>query len=83
MRPAHVRGKGDVSRPEIVLARRRQLDMSMWNDQARRLFASGEQGQTLVEYALILVLISIGTLAALTSLKDSVSGVFSEVGSML
>ena len=50
---------------------------------ARRLLAGCEQGQTLVEYALILVLISIGTLAALTFLKDAIAGVFSQVGNML
>ncbi len=59
------------------------MDLSTWNDQARRLLAAGEQGQTLVEYALIIVLISIGTIAAMTFLKESISGLFSEVGSML
>jgi hypothetical protein len=29
------------------------VNLSSWNGQARRLLASGEKGQTLVEYALI------------------------------
>ena len=48
--------------------------------QAQRLLGTGEQGQTLVEYALIIVLISIGTFAALTFMKNALVGVFSQIG---
>jgi hypothetical protein len=40
------------------------VNLSSWNDQARRLLASGEEGQALVEYALISVVSSTGTLAS-------------------
>ena len=55
----------------------------MSNDQARRLLVSGEQGQTLVEYEFIIIRISIGTSAALTFMRESISGPLSQVGSML
>ena len=42
-----------------------------------------DEGQTLVEYALIIVTISIGVTAAMLFLKDQISGVFSEIGSTL
>ena len=42
-----------------------------------------EEGQTLVEYALILVTISIGVTAAMLFLRDEIAGVFSRIGSAL
>ena len=42
-----------------------------------------EEGQTLVEYGLILAFIAILCLAALTFLKGQITGVFSQVGSSL
>ena len=39
-----------------------------------------QQGQTLVEYALILALVALTATAALTFLFDSVDEVFSEIG---
>jgi Flp pilus assembly pilin Flp len=59
------------------------MNPSTSDHQARRLLAGGEHGQTLVEYALILVLISMGTVAAMTFLKDAIAGVFSQVGNTL
>jgi len=38
-----------------------------------------EEGQTLVEYALIIALIAVLLVVSLTSLKDGISGVFSEI----
>jgi Flp pilus assembly pilin Flp len=42
-----------------------------------------EEGQTLVEYALIIVTISIGVTVAMTFLRDQIRGVFSSIGNAL
>ena len=42
-----------------------------------------EEGQTLVEYALIIVTISIGVTAAMVFLKEKIASVFSTIGSTL
>ena len=39
-----------------------------------------DKGQTLVEYALIIVLIAVLLIAALTLLGSQISGVFSKIG---
>jgi Flp pilus assembly pilin Flp len=57
--------------------------MRPWKDRAWRSRAAAEDGQTLVEYALIIALISIGTFAAMAFLRTQIEGVFSQVGSML
>lgn len=43
----------------------------------------GELGQTLVEYALIIAVVSLGAVAALTFLRDEITSVFSDSGSAL
>lgn len=45
--------------------------------------ARGERGQTLVEYALIIAVVSLGAVAALTFLRDEITSVFSDSGSAL
>jgi len=61
----------------------------MWNDlqvYARMLAQSitkNEEGQTLVEYALIIALVSVALVVALTGLKDSIVGVFTSIGGSL
>jgi len=52
-------------------------------DRARRLLAAGERGQTLVEYALIITVISLGVVGAMTLLKSQLVQVFSDVVSAL
>jgi pilus assembly protein Flp/PilA len=47
------------------------------------LFLPREDGQGLVEYALILVLVSITVIVILSFLGDTVGEVFSDVGSTL
>jgi pilus assembly protein Flp/PilA len=47
------------------------------------LFLPREEGQGLVEYALILVLIAIAVIVLLTLLGDQVAQVFSEITSAL
>ena len=42
-----------------------------------------EEGQTLVEYALIIALVSVGLIAALTTLKTQIQGVFTAIGTAL
>jgi Flp pilus assembly pilin Flp len=42
-----------------------------------------EEGQTLVEYALIIVTISIGVTAAMLFLRDQIRSVFSDIGNAL
>ena len=38
-----------------------------------------EEGQTLVEYALIIALVSIALVASLTALKTGIQGVFTDI----
>ena len=45
--------------------------------------SSEEDGQTLVEYALIISLISIGSIIALVSLGDKISALFTSVGNAI
>jgi Flp pilus assembly pilin Flp len=52
-------------------------------DRARRLLAADERGQTLVEYALIIAVISLGVVGAMTLLKSQLVQVFSDVVSAL
>ena len=42
-----------------------------------------DEGQTLVEYALIIVPISIGVTAAMLFLRDKIAGVFTTIGNAL
>ena len=44
---------------------------------------TNREGQTLVEYALILVVISAGTLGAMVFLRDRLQAFFTQVGNML
>ena len=59
------------------------MSLSMWKDGARRSLAAAERGQTLVEYALIIALVSLGVLGAMSLLKTQIVNVFSQVGSLL
>jgi Flp pilus assembly pilin Flp len=52
-------------------------------DMARRSLAAAEHGQTLVEYALIIVFISMGTLAAFTFMKSQIAQVFTDIANLL
>jgi Flp pilus assembly pilin Flp len=45
--------------------------------------AKKQDGQTLVEYALILVTISIGVLAAMTFLRNQINAIFTVIGNDL
>jgi len=57
----------------------------MWNDLKRYLhgltlaFVKDEEGQGLVEYSLILALVSIGCIVALGALTGALNGVLAEV----
>jgi pilus assembly protein Flp/PilA len=44
---------------------------------------SGEDGQAMVEYALILALVSVAAVAILSTLGQSVSSIFSEINADL
>jgi Flp pilus assembly pilin Flp len=44
---------------------------------------SRDEGQTLVEYALILTMISIGSIIALLALSGKINSVFSQISSAL
>jgi Flp pilus assembly pilin Flp len=55
----------------------------MLTDQARTGRGRSESGQTLVEYALIIAVVSLGAVAALTFLRDEITSVFSDSGSAL
>jgi Flp pilus assembly pilin Flp len=42
-----------------------------------------DRAQALVEYALIIVVVTLGTLVALTFLRDQLMAIFSETGNLL
>lgn len=42
-----------------------------------------EDGQGMVEYGLIIALVAIGLVVALTTLKDNIAAVFSNIGNTL
>jgi Flp pilus assembly pilin Flp len=46
-------------------------------------FLTDDRAQALVEYALIIVVIAVGVLVALSFLRDSLIGVFSQTGNLL
>ena len=52
-------------------------------DIALRNLRDREEGQTLVEYALIIALVSIALIAALQALTGALNGVFSRISSVL
>lgn len=47
---------------------------ALWNDEA---------GQGLVEYALIIALVSVGLILALTVLKNAIATIFQKIGNTL
>lgn len=61
----------------------------MWNDLMTylRMFAASimedEKGQTLVEYALIIALVSVALIGVLTALTGNITGVFNTIGNAL
>jgi len=54
----------------------------MLNSKVREIIA-GEQGQDLVEYALLVALVSLAAVASLNGLAGAISGVFSNISTSL
>jgi Flp pilus assembly pilin Flp len=50
---------------------------------AAKSFRDGEEGQTLVEYALILALVSVTAVAALDALSGGINSIFNQIVSDL
>ena len=48
-----------------------------------RTFARDEQGQGLVEYALIIAVIAVAVIVAIVFLRDQISNIFSDIGNNL
>jgi pilus assembly protein Flp/PilA len=46
-------------------------------------FVRGEEGQGLVEYALIIAVIAIAVIVAMVFLRDQISNIFSNIGNNL
>ena len=46
-------------------------------------FVREEKGQDLIEYSLLAALISVGSIAAMGTIKDAINGVFSTVSTSL
>lgn len=51
--------------------------------QSRVYELKNQDGQTLVEYALIIALVSVGLIAALTTLRGQIATVFTDIGTAL
>jgi len=58
------------------------MDMMLMYFRAR-LGVAREEGQALVEYALIISLIAVAAILALTFLSGKITGIFSQIGSQL
>ena len=55
------------------------MNLMVWATNAvYRVNASDEEGQTLVEYALIIALVSVALIVALTGLKTGIAGAFTK-----
>jgi Flp pilus assembly pilin Flp len=80
-----MRQTGDQCRLPRAPARRRERMLKMYNYLTAAIadLRDREDGQTLVEYALILFIVSIGALVALGTLSDSINGVFDDVTAAL
>jgi pilus assembly protein Flp/PilA len=59
------------------------LKLQMKLEELFRSLNEGEEGQTMVEYALILALVSIAAIAVLTPLGTAISGVLTNVTTAL
>ncbi|WP_333794932.1 Flp family type IVb pilin [Hyphomicrobium sp.] len=46
-------------------------------------FAKDESGATAIEYGLIAALVGVGIIAALTTLQESLTGIFEDIGGEL
>ena len=64
-------------------------EKTMWNDlmvyfrMLAAKIAEDETGQTLVEYALIIALVSVALIGVLTALTGNITGVFNTIGTAL
>jgi pilus assembly protein Flp/PilA len=63
------------------MERARQLSMRVYL--ALTALRDGEEGQAMVEYALILALVSVAAVAILSTLGGSVSSIFNEINNDL
>jgi Flp pilus assembly pilin Flp len=63
------------------MERAKQIPMRMYL--ALTALRNGEEGQAMVEYALILALVSVAAVAILSTLGSSVSSIFSEINADL
>jgi pilus assembly protein Flp/PilA len=63
------------------MERARQLSMRVYLTLTA--LRDGEEGQAMVEYALILALVSVAAVAILSTLGNSVSSIFNEINSDL
>jgi pilus assembly protein Flp/PilA len=61
--------------------RAKQIPMRMYL--ALKALRDGEEGQAMVEYALILALVSVAAVAILSTLGHSVSSIFNEINNDL
>lgn len=59
------------------MERAKQIPIRMYL--ALQALRDGEEGQTLVEYALILALVSVTAVAALDALSTGINGIFSSI----
>src|ERR1700756_3666776 len=70
--PGHYSGEGGESH---MLTQLKQFATSL----RMRLQLASEEGQAMIEYALIVSLVSIAAVAALTPLGEAIKGIFEEV----
>ena len=63
------------------MERAKQIPMRMYL--ALKALRDGEEGQAMVEYALILALVSVAAVAILSTLGHSVSSIFNEINNDL
>jgi len=83
MKPALLAG-GEAGEPTGAYPRdhKKEENMRLINEALLRMatWMRRDKGQTLVEYALIIALVSVALVVALGLLKDDIAGVFQDIG---
>jgi Flp pilus assembly pilin Flp len=79
--PCECLARGMTGRDPPPMLRFKTVEAGRWDSMLRRFraFIAREQGQTMAEYAVVLSVITIATLAAFTALSGGIQGAISNV----
>jgi pilus assembly protein Flp/PilA len=63
----------------VEMGRKLKHEAAWWCVRVQNALAGGDDGQGLVEYALVIALVSVALVAALTGLRGGVAGAFTRI----